>query len=90
MTLLALKDVHKSYGHREILSGVSLSIGEGERVGLVGPNGGGKSTLMRILAGREEFEAGERTRDLFFGRVMTRHDHCRGLNADFQIGGIAG
>ena len=66
MTLLALKDVRKKFHERVILDGVSLSIGEGERVGLVGPNGCGKTTLMRILAGREEFEAGERSlrRDL--------------------------
>ncbi len=69
MTLLALKDVRKKFHERVILDGVSLSIGEGERVGLVGPNGCGKTTLMRILAGREEFEAGERSlrRDLRVG-----------------------
>jgi ATP-binding cassette subfamily F protein uup len=61
MTLLALSDVRKRYDERVILADVSLSIGEGERVGLVGPNGCGKTTLMRILAGREGIDAGERT-----------------------------
>ncbi len=61
MTLLALSDVRKRFDERVILSDVSLSIGDGERVGLVGPNGCGKTTLMRILAGREGIDAGERT-----------------------------
>ena len=61
MTLLALKDIEKKFHARPILSGVSLAIGDEERVGLVGANGCGKTTLMRILAGREGFEAGERT-----------------------------
>jgi ATP-binding cassette subfamily F protein uup len=61
MALIALDDVHKSYDDRVILRGVSLSIGDGERVGLVGPNGGGKTTLMRILAGVEAFDEGERS-----------------------------
>ncbi len=48
----------RSYGARSILSGVALTLEEGERVGLVGANGSGKSTLGRILAGDEEPDAG--------------------------------
>jgi ATP-binding cassette subfamily F protein uup len=60
MTLLSLKDVRKKFDERMILDGVTLSIGDGERVGLVGANGSGKTTLMRILAGREAIDSGER------------------------------
>jgi ATP-binding cassette subfamily F protein uup len=60
--LLNLKDVEKGYGSRSVLQGITLGISVGERIGLVGQNGGGKSTLLRLLAGLEEPDAGEITR----------------------------
>ncbi len=60
MSLLRLIDVHKSYEGVELLRGVSLSIDAGDRIGLVGRNASGKSTLMRLLAGAEAPDAGER------------------------------
>jgi ATP-binding cassette, subfamily F, member 3 len=55
---LRASNLSKAYGHRRILSGVSLVINEGERLALVGPNGAGKSTLLRVLAGLEPPDAG--------------------------------
>ena len=58
MALLAAHGLHKSYGPQVILKDCSLAVRPRERIGLVGPNGVGKSTLARILAGREEADQG--------------------------------
>ena len=56
--LINLRDIRLAYGHRPVLDGVDLAIDAGERVALVGRNGGGKSTLLRIVAGEIEPEDG--------------------------------
>ena len=53
-----LVDVSKSYGDREVLRELSLSIGPGESVGLVGVNGAGKTTAARMLLGLERADSG--------------------------------
>ncbi len=56
--LVNLERVHKAYGVRPLLDGVSLGVGVGERVGVVGRNGDGKTTLLRVLSGLEEPDNG--------------------------------
>ena len=51
MTLVAARDVAIGYGGRPVLEGVSFTVDRGQRLGVLGPNGGGKSTLMRALLG---------------------------------------
>jgi ABC transport system ATP-binding/permease protein len=58
MTVLAALDVTKSFGERVLLSKAQVTIVDGERVGVVGRNGVGKSTLAKILAGVEPPDAG--------------------------------
>jgi ATP-binding cassette subfamily F protein uup len=60
--LLALRNAHVSFGGRPLFSDISLILGRGDRTCLVGRNGGGKSTLLRLLAGLAEIDAGERFR----------------------------
>jgi len=56
--VLVVEDLAKAYGGRSVLSGVTLRIRRGERVAFLGPNGVGKSTLMKILAGVVPHDAG--------------------------------
>ena len=62
MALLQAQRLVKQYGERELFSGVSFEVAPGERIGLVGVNGCGKTTLLRLLAGEEEPDAGRVTR----------------------------
>jgi ATP-binding cassette subfamily F protein uup len=74
--LVNLERVHKSYGIRPLLDGVSLGIGAGERVGVVGRNGDGKTTLLRIVGGLEEPDDGRvsRSRGLHLGYLTQGDD----------------
>jgi ATP-binding cassette subfamily F protein 3 len=58
----AARGITKSFGGRSILRGADLDVEAGSRIGILGPNGGGKSTLLRILAGVEDPDAGTVTR----------------------------
>ncbi|MCI2421038.1 ATP-binding cassette domain-containing protein [Saccharopolyspora sp. K220] len=60
--VLLARDLVKSYADRVVLDGVSLTASPGHRIGLVGENGVGKSTLLRVLAGAEAPDTGELTR----------------------------
>lgn len=60
--LVNLKDVAKGFAARTVLSGVTLGVAAGDRVGIVGRNGDGKSTLLRLIGGVEEPDEGAVTR----------------------------
>jgi ATP-binding cassette subfamily F protein 3 len=60
MLITRLEAVSFSYGTRQILNEVFLSLNEGEKIGLIGPNGGGKSSLLKVLAGLEKPNKGEK------------------------------
>jgi ABC transport system ATP-binding/permease protein len=59
--LLSAQGLTKTYGPRPLFTDLSIELRAGQRVGLIGPNGSGKSTLLRLLAGREEPDAGSRS-----------------------------
>jgi polar amino acid transport system ATP-binding protein len=59
MTFLQVSDVHKSYGHHEVLNGVSLEVAKHEVVCLIGASGSGKSTLLRCINALEPISQGE-------------------------------
>jgi ATP-binding cassette subfamily F protein uup len=58
-TLLSANDLALAYGHQRLLEAVTLAVAPGEKVGLVGRNGSGKTSLLRILAGHQNADAGE-------------------------------
>lgn len=59
MILLSAQNVSKTYMERKVLDNVSFFLNEGDKVGIIGINGTGKSTLLRILAGAEEPDSGK-------------------------------
>jgi polar amino acid transport system ATP-binding protein len=57
--LVRIVDVHKSFGTFEVLKGMSLEVGKGEAICIIGPSGSGKSTLMRCINGLIPIDRGE-------------------------------
>ena len=56
--MIYCKNVQKSFSSKKVLSGIDFEIGDGEIFGLLGPSGAGKTTLIKILTGQLEFDAG--------------------------------
>lgn len=75
VNLVNVEAVSKTYGTRTLLESLSLGVSEGERIGVVGRNGDGKTTLIRILAKLEDPDTGRVTHlsNLRLG-VLTQHD----------------
>lgn len=75
VNLVNVENVSKVYGTRALLDGVSLGVSEGDRIGVVGRNGDGKTTLIRMLAKLEDADTGRVTHSggIRIG-VLTQHD----------------
>ncbi len=88
MNLVNLEKVVKGYGQRLLLDGVSAGVAAGERVGVVGRNGVGKSTLLALLAGVEQPDGGRVTRagGLRIGH-LAQQDRLAGTVGDLVTGG---
>ena len=61
--LLTAENISKNYGMKQLLDGVTLYLNQGERIGLIGINGTGKSTMLKVLAGASEPDSGRVSRD---------------------------
>ncbi|KAI3897211.1 hypothetical protein MKX03_032402 [Papaver bracteatum] len=77
--LIECRDVYKSFGEKHILNGVSFKIRHGEAVGIIGPSGTGKSTVLKIIAGLLAPDKGE---------VYIRGRKRRGLISDDDMSGL--
>ena len=58
MNILTVQQATKGYGNRILFENITLGLNEGDRVGLIGLNGTGKTTLLKIIAGIEEVDEG--------------------------------
>jgi ATPase subunit of ABC transporter with duplicated ATPase domains len=75
---LAARDISKSFAARQVLDRVSLVVSPGDRIGIVGPNGIGKSTLLKVLAGLEAPDAGQLTVSGAVGYLPQEHEPVAG------------
>ena len=70
MSLLEMKNIKKSFGDLEVLKDISLTVDEGEVLGIIGPSGSGKSTLLRCATNLETIDSGVIKYDGTFGLVF--------------------
>lgn len=93
--MITAQNLSKSYGLHTLFEKISFSISEGERVGLVGRNGEGKTTLLRILMGEEapdegtvsvprNYRIGYLTQHLHFSETSVLAEACKSLSAERQ------
>jgi ATP-binding cassette, subfamily F, member 3 len=75
--MLNVEKVYKSFGPQDILKDITFSIGDQERVGVVGINGAGKSTLVKMLAGLEEPDKGTINRHTSTVGYLSQESQCR-------------
>lgn len=78
--MIKLRNVHKTFGHLEVLKGIDLEVAKGEKLVIIGPSGSGKSTLIRCMNGLEEVTKGEVYID---GQLMT-HKMRAALNRQYS------
>ena len=73
----SVRDVSKTFGARKALNGVSVEVGAGEMVALIGPSGSGKSTLLRSITGLQTIDSGKGTITVF-GEVVQKNGRTTG------------
>lgn len=81
--LVEMRGVHKNYGTLQVLSGIDLEMRPGDRLVVIGPSGGGKSTLLRIMMGLEDIRRGEI--DLLGKRYITGHEQSGKTRIDSTL-----
>ena len=95
MSVLAVRDLRARRGDREVIRGVSFEASRGEIVALMGLSGGGKTTILRAIAGLDPIDGGEIARDGRVGMVFQLHwlfEHLTALEnvvlAPMHVGGV--
>ena len=89
--IISLRDLHVSYGEREILHGINFDVVQGETLVILGGSGSGKSTLLRTLVGLEKPSAGQiwvKGRDLARATGSEMDEIRTSMGMSFQGGEI--
>ncbi|KAA0548144.1 ABC-F type ribosomal protection protein [Bacillus sp. BGMRC 2118] len=83
MIICAVKEIEKSYGGTKIFEGLTFDIHEGKRIGLVGPNGTGKTTILKLMSGEEYVDGGtiHRKKGLSIGYLAQIPSFEKGITA---------
>lgn len=81
VAVATVRDVSKTYGARKALNGVSVEVGAGEMVALIGPSGSGKSTLLRSITGLVAIDGGAGTIQVF-GETVQKNGRVTGAISD--------
>ena len=86
MSLLALKNVQKSFGSLKVADAITFDVPEGQALGIIGPNGAGKSTLFNLITGNIPVDAGQVSfRDADVTRTPPMGRTLAGIGRSFQI-----
>ncbi|MDA3924128.1 MAG: ABC-F family ATP-binding cassette domain-containing protein [Kiritimatiellae bacterium] len=92
--MIEFRDVSMRYGVQEILGDVNFRVNKGERVGIVGPNGGGKSTLFRLIMGEDDSDKGqviiEESPRIGYIRQHLKADNATESLLEYALRGIPG
>ena len=83
--MFKVEEVKKSFKNKEVLKGVSFSIGEGDKVALLGNNGAGKSTLLKIIAGQLAANSGKISTSLNYQTEIGMMPQCDILIDDLTV-----
>lgn len=78
--MIKLRNVHKTFGHLEVLKGIDLEVAKGEKLVIIGPSGSGKSTLIRCMNGLEEVTKGE----VYIDGQLMMHKTRAALNRQYS------
>lgn len=78
--LFELKGISKSFGKNQVLNNLNFKVNEGEKIAILGPNGGGKSTLVNIISGFSSYDHGKIT----YGKNQKQSDFVKDLGIQFQ------
>ena len=91
MNLITFENICKSYSEKKLIENLSFGINDGEKIGLIGVNGTGKSTLLKIVAGAEEIDSGKITKanrvrmQLFLNRFLRLNQKSLIFLVDIKI-----